>query len=185
MINNKKNQNEQIYQTAVGLESNHGSQIKLNESEAINLFNEAVELKTKEYDEKMAKTIKTADEIINKSADLQIVPIYSYLLIKPYLENPYNKVIISDNGLVLDAGLAPTFQSKETGETGTEENLIKVGQVLEVGPDVKYVKEGDDVYYKKFSEVPIPFFKQGFAVVHENNILVVINENIKERLNGR
>jgi hypothetical protein len=45
----------------------------------------------------------------------------------------------------------------------------------------KFVKEGDVVYYRRVSGVPIPFFRQGLEVVAEQQIQVVINENLKKR----
>ena len=64
------------------------------------------------------------------------------------------------------------------------ENIIKVGHVIEVSPmNAKGIKEGDDVYYKTFNEVPIPFFSQGLAVINEATVLVVVNERLKERYN--
>jgi len=45
----------------------------------------------------------------------------------------------------------------------------------------KFIKPGDDIYYRRSSGVPVPFFRQGFEVVAEQQVQVVINEGLKER----
>ena len=52
---------------------------------------------------------------------------------------------------------------------------------IEVSPLCKFVKPGDDIYYRRSSGVPVPFFRQGFEVVAEQQVQVVINEGLKER----
>ena len=44
-----------------------------------------------------------------------------------------------------------------------------------------FIKLGDDIYYRRSSGVPVPFFRQGFEVVAEQQVQVVINEGLKER----
>ena len=43
------------------------------------------------------------------------------------------------------------------------------------------IKEGDDIYYRRACGVPVPFFRQGFEVVAEQQIQAVINEGLTER----
>lgn len=186
MVNKESSEINQILQTAIGLETDSGARVEMNNvTDNITKFNEAVEIKAKEISDKLENTLKTSKDIINRSQDLEIMPIGFYILIKPYESNPYNKIIVSKGGLIEDADFAPTYKSNETGEIEIEENLMRVGQVLEVGPECKYIKEGDDVYYKRFNEVPIPFFKQGLIVIHENAVMACINNKLKDRLYGR
>ena len=77
-----------------------------------------------------------------------------------------------------------TKKKEDTKKKGGKE-IVVVGQVLEVGPDVKFVKEGDDIYYIKANAVPIPFFKQGLVALQEVAALVIINEKVKERFNNQ
>ena len=75
---------------------------------------------------------------------------------------------------------------KLSGEAlaGEKKTGFDEATVIEVAPDCKFVKEGDIIYYRRVSAVPIPFFRQGFEVVSENSIQVVINEGLKKRFNG-
>jgi hypothetical protein len=50
-----------------------------------------------------------------------------------------------------------------------------------VGPAVKYVKDGDIVMWRKPSETPVPFYKQGFVLVNEHSIMTTVNEGLTER----
>jgi hypothetical protein len=100
--------------------------------------------------------------------------------VKPYAKNPFEKVEVTKSGLVI-----PTYDGKfknpDTGEEDQEVNLSVQAQVIEASPACKYVKEGDVVYYRRVSAVPIPFFNQGLEVVAENSIQVVINSDLKKR----
>ncbi len=172
--------NDNVYTGKFGLESNHGAQIKLNEQN-LDIFNQAVEEKVQEYTDKISKTMKTSEQILEKQNVIDLMPIGSYILVKPYDENPYNKIVVNESGLTLDAGLQPTFKNPDSGEDEFLNNVMKVGTVMEVGPEVKYVIPGDDVYFKKSNMVPIPFFKTGLIVLHEAGIMVVLNEKVSKR----
>ena len=56
-----------------------------------------------------------------------------------------------------------------------------VGKVIEVGPETKYVREGDDVFFTKPSQTPIPFFKMGLVYLSELRVLAVVNEKLRQR----
>ena len=96
------------------------------------------------------------------------MPIGNYVLIKPFTTNPFQKIQV-------------TVKSNETGEYEEEEQFIMTGNVIEVGPDCKYIKEGDAVMWAKHSQVPVPFFRQGLVVVNETRIIVTINEGLSKR----
>lgn len=146
---------------------------------AVASFNKAFEDEkaqiTKKYDEQMALGEKIKEERPN----LEIMPLGTYVLVRPYSVNPYNQ-IKTDSGLVIPA-FDGTFNNPDTGTIDQEDQFSRQGTVLEVGPLVKFVKEGDDVFYRCAQAVPIPFFQQGFEVVPENCIQCVVNEGIKDR----
>lgn len=71
----------------------------------------------------------------------------------------------------------------EDGKFHEEEAYVKVGLVVDVGPTVTYVKEGDVVMWRKPSQLDIPFYKQGFVTVGEHAIVAVANEKLTERFN--
>lgn len=122
-----------------------------------------------------------ADKKMKEKADsMEIVPCNQYVLVKPFAKNPFEQMEVTSNGLVI-AKPDGTFDNPDTGEQDTEDNFSVQAVVIEVGPATKYVREGDVVYYRRMCGVPIPFYKQGFEVVAENQIQVILNEGVKER----
>lgn len=161
---------------SVGMTSTIDDEVK---KQAALAFNAAAEAKKQELDSHIKSELETAKEISEKMDSMEIVPVGAYVLVRPYKKNPFEMLEIQDGILV------PThdnlFKSPDTGEIEEEYNFSVQADVIEVGPACKYVKEGDIVYYRRAQGIPIPFFKQGFEVVSENQIQVVINTNVKER----
>jgi hypothetical protein len=115
---------------------------------------------------------------------VEIMPMYGYALIKPFEQNPFQKIKTTKSGLITDlGGFAPTYKSNETGEIEEEQQFIKVGTVIEVGHKCEFLKPGDIVFYTIASECMVPFYKLGFVVVNENRIMAVVNEKLTERRN--
>lgn len=144
------------------------------------MHNDAIEAASKMFKKNVDEV---ANEVIDNAKNLQIVPINSYVLVKPYETNPYNKIKVSDEGLALNTAKPKIFNS-DKGEIEDAEMWERVGTVIEVSPSCKYVKEGDDIFYRKMQSIPVNFLDLGLEVVSENQILVIINENLKERFNG-
>lgn len=144
------------------------------------MHNDAIEAASKMFKKNVDEV---ANEVIDNAKNLQIVPINSYVLVKPYETNPYNKIKVSDEGLALNTTKPKIFNS-DKGEVEDAEMWERVGTVIEVSPSCKYVKEGDDIFYRKMQSIPVNFLDLGLEVVSENQILVIINENLKERFNG-
>lgn len=144
------------------------------------MHNDAIEAASKMFKKNVNEV---ANEVIDNAKNLQIVPINSYVLVKPYETNPYNKIKVSDEGLALNTTKPKIFNS-DKGEVEDAEMWERVGTVIEVSPSCKYVKEGDDIFYRKMQSIPVNFLDLGLEVVSENQILVIINENLKERFNG-
>ena len=144
------------------------------------MHNDAIEAASKMFKKNVDEV---ANEVIDNAKNLQIVPINSYVLVKPYETNPYNKIKVSDEGLALNTTKPKIFNS-DKGEVEDAEMWERVGTVIEVSPSCKYVREGDDIFYRKMQSIPVNFLDLGLEVVSENQILVIINENLKERFNG-
>jgi len=108
------------------------------------------------------------------------MPNGSYLLVRPYAENPFQAITQTDSGIIIPT-YDGAFKNPDTGEEDKMYNISMQADVLEVGPLVKYVRPGDVVYYREACQVPVPFFKQNLHVVAENQVHVIINENIKKR----
>lgn len=125
-------------------------------------------------------------EEFNKEFDLstlEIKPLYEGIIIKPYLINPFQQIKKVD-GLIVDlGGKAPEYKSHEDGKIHEEDSFIKVGKVYETGAKCAYVKVGDIVMWRKPSETPIPFYRQGFILVNEHSIITIFNSGLTERFN--
>lgn len=141
------------------------------------MHNYVVETASKVFQDNIEEVTQ---EVIDNSKNLEIMPINSYVLVKPYSTNPYAKIKVSDSGLALNTTEHKIFNS-DRGEEEEAEMWERVGTVIESSPTNKYVKEGDDIFYRKGQSVPVSFLGLGLEVVAENQILVVVNEKLKER----
>ena len=103
------------------------------------------------------------------------------VIILPYAENPYTKFVSDSGNILMPTSL--TFKNPDTGEEEKPEKGVMCARVIEIGPEVKYLKVGDDIYYDDRTAIPIPFFMQGYKVIAELNALTVINEGLKQRYN--
>lgn len=150
--------------------------------DAQNKFNDGVQEYIDKLDDRAEKVkdyMKTIEEEID---NLEIMPIYGNLLVQPFAENPFQKIQISESGIITDiGGYKPTYKSQEDGEIHEEESFIKVATVIAVGPDCKYIKEGDTIMATKASMIDVPFFKQGFMCMPESRVMAVINNGLEER----
>lgn len=119
---------------------------------------------------------------INKA---EIKPMFTRILVKPFKQNPFQKMIVSDSGIILDAGgyNPHTEKNPVSGKYEEQKEFIITGCVIEVGPEVKYLSEGDVVFYRVDTAVPVPFLKQGLYSLAENQIIAVVNEGLTERFN--
>lgn len=117
---------------------------------------------------------------INKA---EIKPMFTRILVKPFKQNPFQKMIVSDSGIILDAGgyNPHTEKNPVSGKYEEQKEFIITGCVIEVGPEVKYLSEGDVVFYRVDTAVPVPFLKQGLYSLAENQIIAVVNEGLEKR----
>lgn len=131
---------------------------------------------------KFKETLKEVEYDINKA---EIKPMFSRLIIKPFKVNPFQKIQTKGNIIVDAGGYTPHVEKNPiTGKYEEQKQFIVTGCVVEVGPDVKYLKEGDIIYYRVDTAVPVPFFKQGFVSIAEQNVIAVVNEGLSERFNS-
>ena len=115
---------------------------------------------------------------------IEIKPMFARILVKPFNQNPFQKIKRSDSGLIIDmGGMAPTYKNSDTGEWEEEKQFIVTGTVVDCGPDVKYLNQGDVVFYRVDTSVPVPFFKRGLVSLAENQIIAVVNEGLTDRFN--
>ena len=184
------NGKEKLAQVVNGMEST-GTPIVVNgksadiilAAEKKGRFNTQVD----EYVDKFEKHNKAlesyAEELSKDINGLEILPMGSYALIKPFESNPFQRVKV-ESGIITDlGGYTPTYKSHEDGQIHEEEQFIHVGTVIDTGWKCEFLKAGDVVFYTTASEAMVPFFKQGFVVVAESRIMAVVNEKLTERKN--
>ena len=159
---------------------------ELIKEQAIKEHNDAIDKHTAAMNAQLKTELEKAQEVTEKMSTMEIMPINTYVLVKPYSENPYQKIEVTDSGLIIPEFKGNTVKNQQTGEMEQEVNFTVVARVIEASPLCKFVKEGDDVYYRIAAGVPVPFFRQGMEVVAESSIQIVINEGLKQRfLNGK
>lgn len=147
--------------------------------QAIESFNKAHADRENAVKAEIERKLEKGKEVAEKAQDMEIIPMNSYILVRPYSENPF-EAMREENGIIIPV-YDGSFKNPDTGEEDKEYNLSKQADVIEVGPMVKYIRPGDVVYYREACQVPVPFFGQGLYVVSEHQIHVVINAGVKER----
>lgn len=154
---------------------------KILENEKSAKFNEEFDKLAESYEKHNSKVIEGAESLGNIE-NLEIKPMFNRLLIEPFEKNPFQRMKV-ENGIIVDAGGFVPFQdlNPNTGKYEDMPEFIVTGAVQEVGPDVKYIKEGDVVFYRKDTAVPVPFFKFGYVSVAENQVIAVVNEELEKR----
>ena len=184
------NGKEKLAQVVNGMEST-GTPIVVNGKAADIILAEEKKgrfnTKVDEYVDKFEKHNKAlenyAEELSKDINGLEILPMGSYALIKPFESNPFQRVKV-ESGIITDlGGYTPTYKSHEDGQIHEEEQFIHVGTVIDTGWKCEFLKAGDVVFYTTASEAMVPFFKQGFVVVAESRIMAVVNEKLTERKN--
>lgn len=188
----KMTENEQIAANVLGLDSNYTS-INMGERsidnmiqrEKANKFNNEVE----KYNAQLEENQKTFEEAQSQVAyDInraEIKPMFARLIIKPFKVNPFQKMEVKGSIIVDAGGYTPhTELNPMTGKYEEQKQFIITGYVVEVGPEVKYLQEGDVVYYRVDTAVPVPFLKQGLVSINENQVIAVVNEGLIERFNS-
>ena len=149
----------------------------------VNPFTEQVNKMKDEKAEEDAKKMllelekKKQEEIMSKIEKLEMLPLGNKVIILPYPENPYKKVM-EGNIIVEYTG---SFLNPDSGESDKLKEFVGCAQVIEVGPECKYLKPGDDIYYLPNTAFPIPFMSMGYKLTTEPQILCVLNESLKER----
>ena len=189
-VNLNKTDAMKVYETAAGIESDGREMFNMSanrdlkniiEDNAKAKFNEKVDeyvSKLEEHEKLLEQYTESLTEDLNQ---LEIRPLQEGVLIKPLAQNPFQKIKKVGNIITDTGGLIPEYKSKETGEWEEEESFIHYGVVQEVGPTCKYLKEGDVVMWRKPSETPVPFYKQGLVLVNERSIMITVNVGLADR----
>lgn len=185
-------ENEKIARELLGTDSNFTS-VNMSENSIDSLvkkekarkFNSEIE----KYNEKLEQNHKdfkeSQDKIEYDITKAEIKPMFARVLVQPFKVNPFQKMKV-ENGLIVDTGgYTPHTQlNEQTGRYEEQKQFIVTGCVIEVGPEVKYLKEGDVIFYRIDTAVPVPFFKQGFVSLAESQIIAVVNEGLQDRFDN-
>ena len=119
----------------------------------------------------------TANTIVENNMDgvytdeVEVLPVNNNVLIQPYIQNPYRYIETTASGLIVGVESSKTYKSNETGEIEQNNEVIRTGKVIAVGPDCRNVNVGDDVFYTTYSMTPIPFRKKGYVIVGEGLLI--------------
>lgn len=181
-------ENEKLAQAAVGL----GDHIKFNmqennidtliNKEKANKFNSQVDAYNEALEENNKKTEQAQNEVQYDIEKAELKPMFSRIIVKPLAHNPFQKVQIQGSLIVDAGGYTPHAElNPVSGQYEEQKEFIITGCVVDVGPETKYLKEGDVVYYRRDTVVPVPFFKQGLVSLAENQVIAVVAESLSER----
>lgn len=183
-------ENEKIAQNISGLESNslnfhmsNAENIKdIIQKEKQNKFNDKVD----EYVDKLRAHTEALRESTEKLGyditKLEIKPTFNRILVTLFNKNPFQKITVTKSGIITDmGGMAPTYKNTDSGEIEEAQQMIIVGVVQEVGPDVKYIKVGDTIFMDRNSARPVPFYKQGLHCLSEQQVIAIVNEGLESR----
>lgn len=158
----------------------------LNEkkAKARDSFNEQVDTFTKRLDEHSKNMEAFAEKMSDKLNGLEIMPVYAYILVEPFKENPFQRLRKTNGGLLITDGFAPQYKSEEDGKWHEAESFVTVASVVEVGPTCEFVQPGDLVMYPTKADITVPFYNTGFRLIHEQRVMCVINEGLTDRKNS-
>lgn len=128
---------------------------------------------------------EVVDEYAKNLNNVQIMPISNYVIVRPFKENPFQKVTVDERSGIITSlgGMIPEYKSSDTGQYEEAEQVIKVGVVIEAGPECKWLRSGDTIMWTTMSEVVVPFYNFGFRLVNESRAICVINDDLNERFN--
>lgn len=172
--------NENVARMISGMDS--GEHFNLGTTESVNTFNDQVDSYLDKFERHSQELERYAKNLSNDLNGLEVMPLYGYVLIEPFKQNPFQKLKVSESGLIMDnGGRASEYKSEEDGEIHEEKQWIGVGTVMEVGHRCEFIEPGDIAIYPIAAENPVPFYKFGWIAVNENRILAIVNERLTER----
>jgi hypothetical protein len=116
-------------------------------------------------------------ELEEKLERLEMLPIGPRLIVLPYPTNPYRKVL--QGSIIVD--YSETFKNPDSGEQDKLASGVICAKVIEVGPECKWIKPGDDIFCQNGVLTIVPFFSLGYKTLAEQQVLSVIGEKLKER----
>ena len=156
---------------------------KIAEREARSRFNDEVEKYNEDFNNQQKVLAEATAKLSEKIEHIECKPLFEKIHVVPYATNPFQK-LKKEGGVIIDTGgLIPEDFSHESGKMEKEQPYIIVGDVVEVGPEVKYIKPGDTVMYIRPNQIPVPLYNTGIMCISERSIVAVINDGLNKRFN--
>lgn len=188
MVRLNLTENEKIAKEVLGINSNRvdfnmSQDIdKLINKEKINKFNDEVDQYVDKFSKHVENLTKSQEILAEDIQNVEIKPMFSRVIFVPFENNPFQRIKQSESGLIIDTGgLTPEHFNTDTGETEEDKPDIITGVVQEVGPEVKYIRQGDVIFYREPTAIPVPFYKQKFWSIAENQVIAIVNEGLESR----
>lgn len=191
-VRTKQTENERIAQSIVGLEGNMTTNFNMSEDSVEDTLLKEKQSKFNDMVDGYVERLNSHTESLRESTEklgyditkLQIKPMFNRILITLWDKNPFQRITTTKSGIITDlGGLNPTYKNTDSGEIEEAEQQIIVGVIQEIGPDVKYLKPGDTIFLDKHSARPVPFYRQGFHCISEQQVIAVVNEDLEVRFN--
>lgn len=183
MTDDEKMVQDLIGDNSINFNMSEGKIEDIFKREKARKFNEQVDKYAEELNSHVNNLQDVAEQLGANMEEIEIKPMFNRILIKPFAQNPFQRIVVDEkSNLVLDTGgLAPEYFNQDSGKQEKSEQMIITGAVQEVGPEVKYIVPGDVIMYRKETAMPVPFYKQGFMCLAENQIIAVVNEGLEKR----
>ena len=152
------------------------------QKEKANKFNDELEQYQHQLEENNNTLKEAQEQVAYDIHKAEIKPMFARIIVKPFKVNPFQKMKVK-GGIIVDAGgYTPHAElNPVTGKYEEQKQFIITGCVIDIGPEVKYLREGDVVYYRVDTAVPVPFLKQGLVSINENQVIAVVALNLTER----
>ena len=144
-------------------------------------FNKQVDAYVEKLNEHAKNLEDYSKQIAENIETIEIMPIGNYVLVKEFSENPFQRIVKQGSIIVDLGGQKPQYKNTDNGQIEEEENIMRVAVIQEIGPECKWCRPGDTIFYTKMSAVPIPFYKQGLVLVNETRVSAIVNEGLTKR----
>lgn len=184
-------ENEKLAQQVIGLNNEYlnfnmaeGTIDEIIQREKVSKFNQEVDKYVDKFSEHVENLKKTQEILAKDIANVEIKPLFSRVIFVPFDKNPFQRIQQTKSGIIVDpGGMTPEHFNTDKGISEEDKPDIVTGVVQEVGPEVKYIKPGDVIFYREMTAIPVPFYKQHFWSINENQVIAIVNEGLESRFN--
>lgn len=184
-------EDEKIAQNMLGLNKEYanfnmseGNIEDIIKREKVSKFNQEVDDYVNKFSSHVEKLKETQEIFAEDITNVEIKPMFSRIIFVPFENNPFQRIQQSESGLIIDTGgLTPEHFNTDKGEIEEDKPDIITGVVQEVGPEVKYIRPGDVIFYREPTAIPVPFYKQHFWSIAENQVIAIVNMGLENRFN--